>query len=148
MAKKKEKTKKAESTKVKGKESKKALTKKKRKKKIPKAHVYVNCSYNNTVITFADHSGNVFATSSGGIVGFKGSKKGTAFAATRAAYDAYEKAARYGVNEAVVVIKGVGMGRRSAVQGLRSAGLIITSLSDHTPIPHNGCRPRKRPRGS
>jgi small subunit ribosomal protein S11 len=98
------------------------------------------------VISFQDYSGNVFAWSSCGCVGFKGSRKGTAFAATKAAYDAYEKASRYGVQEASVVVKGVGMGRRSAVKGLRTAGLIITSLSDHSPVAHNGCRPRKKPR--
>jgi small subunit ribosomal protein S11 len=108
----------------------------------------VNCSYNNTIISFTDLSGNVFASGSTGTAGFSGSKKGTAFAATKAAYDAYNKAARYGVKEASVVIKGVGMGRRAAVKGLRTAGLIVTSLSDKTPIPHNGCRPRKKPRGS
>lgn len=123
-------------------------SKKSKKKSIPKAMVSVNCSYNNTIISFMDYSGGVFASSSGGSVGFKGSKKGTAFAATRAAFDAYEKASKFGVVEAIVIIKGVGMGRRSAVQGLRSAGLIITSLSDKTPVPHNGCRPRKKPRGS
>lgn len=122
--------------------------KKKKKKNIPKAQVFVNCSYNNTIISFIDFGGNVFASSSAGIAGFSGSKKGTAFAATKAAYDAYEKASRFGVQEAAVIIRGVGMGRRAAVKGLRTAGLIITSLSDRTPIPHNGCRPRKRPRGS
>ncbi|MDD3647366.1 MAG: 30S ribosomal protein S11 [Candidatus Dojkabacteria bacterium] len=119
---------------------------KKKKKSYPKAKVTLNCSYNNVVISFQDYSGNVFAWSSCGCVGFKGSRKGTAFAATKAAYDAYEKASRYGVQEASVVVKGVGMGRRSAVKGLRTAGLIITSLSDHSPVAHNGCRPRKKPR--
>lgn len=123
-------------------------TKKKKRKNITKARVYIYCSYNNTIITFADYSGNVFATSSSGCAGFSGSKKGTAFAATKAAYDAYDKASKFGVKEASVVIKGVGMGRRSAAKGLRTAGLIITSLSDHTPVAFNGCRPRKRPRGS
>jgi len=126
----------------------KAVSKKKKVKNITKAKVYLYCSYNNTIITFTDYSGNVFTKSSSGCVGFQGSKKGTAFAATRAAYDAYQKASRYGVQEAVAIVKGVGMGRRAAIKGLRTAGLIITSLSDCTPIAHNGCRPRKRPRGS
>jgi small subunit ribosomal protein S11 len=126
----------------------KVKSKKKKRVNVPKAKVYVNCSYNSTIISFTDYSGNVFAWSSSGCAGFKGSRKGTAFAATKAAYDAYEKAQKYGVQEASVVVKGVGMGRRAAVKGLRTAGLIITSLSDHTPIPHNGCRPRKKPRGS
>jgi len=123
-------------------------TKKRKKKIIQKAKVYVSCSYNNTVISFSDYSGNVIVWSSCGAAGFKGSKKGTAFAATKAAYDAFDKAARLGVKEAAVIIKGVGMGRRAAVKGLRTAGLIITSLADETPVSHNGCRPRKRPRGS
>ncbi len=130
------------------KKDKKVKSKKKKKVNIPKAKVTVTCSYNNTIITFADMSGNVFAWSSPGCAGFSGSKKGTAFAATKAAYDAYDKAARSGVKEATVTVKGIGMGRQAALKGLRSAGLVITSLSDKTPIPHNGCRPRKKPRGS
>jgi small subunit ribosomal protein S11 len=120
----------------------------KKRKNITKAKVFVNCSYNNTLISFCDFSGNVFAWSSSGAAGFSGSKRGTAFAATKAAYDAFDKAARFGVKEAAVVVKGVGMGRKAAVKGLRTAGLIITSLADETPVPHNGCRPRKLPRGS
>jgi small subunit ribosomal protein S11 len=142
---------KKETKEKKEKESKPTVEKKKSRKKkrnVTKAKVTVNCSYNNTIISFADYSGNVFAWSSCGSAGFRGSKKGTAFASTKAAYDAYEKASRFGVQEATVVVKGVGMGRRAAVKGLRTAGLIITSLSDETPIPHNGCRPRKKPRGS
>jgi len=122
--------------------------KKRKKKMVPKAKVFISCSYNNTIISFTDYSGNVFAWSSTGCAGFRGSKKGTAFASTKAAYDAFEKARRFGVLEATVIVKGVGMGRRAAVKGLRTAGLVITSLSDHTPVPHNGCRPRKKPRGS
>lgn len=125
---------------------KEAKKKKKKKRNIPKARVYVSCSYNNTLISFTDHKGEVFAAGSPGTVGFKGSKRGTAFAATKAAYDVYNKASKFGVKEASVVVKGVGMGRRAAVKGLRTAGLIITSLSDRTPIPHNGCRPRKQRR--
>lgn len=129
------------------KRQKNQVSKKKAKRKnIPKAKVTVNCSYNNVIISFADYSGNVFAWSSCGCVGFSGSKKGTAFAATKAAVDAYNKASRFGVKEASVVIKGIGMGRRSAAKGLRTAGLVITSLSDHTPIPFNGCRSRKKPK--
>ena len=130
------------------KKSTKLKKKKKTKKQVPKAVVYVKCSYNNTIITITDPLGNAIASSSGGVVGIKGSKKGTAYSATKAAYDAYDKASKHGVQKASVIIKGVGMGRKAAVKGLRSAGLIITSLSDHTPIPHNGCRPRKMPRGS
>lgn len=133
---------------TKEKESKEVVKVKKKKKIITKAVVYVNCTYNNTIISFADHLGNIFASSSSGCVGIKGARKGTAYAATKSAYDAYDKASKFGIQEAAVVVKGVGMGRKAAVKGLRTAGLIITSLSDRTPIPHNGCRPRKKPRGS
>lgn len=115
---------------------------------IQKARVYVKASYNNTQITFTDYDGNVLGHSSGGALGFKGSRKSTAFAATRAAADAYEKVKKYGVKEATVAISGAGMGRQAAVKGLQSAGLVITTLTDNTAIPHNGCRPRKKPRGS
>jgi small subunit ribosomal protein S11 len=142
-----------EKQKVKGKKEKETVDKKekvskKKKKNISKARVFVSCSYNNTLISFADYTGAIFAWSSAGSVGFRGSKKGTAFAATKAAYDAFDKATKYGVQEAIVTVKGVGMGRQAAVKGLRTAGLVITSISDETPVPHNGCRPRKKPRGS
>jgi small subunit ribosomal protein S11 len=124
------------------------VAKTKKRKNVNVAKVYINCTYNNTILTFTDYSGNVIANSSCGCVGFRGSKKGTAFAATKAAYDSFEKASKYGVVEASVIVKGIGMGRHAAIKGLRTAGLIITSLSDKTPVPHNGCRPRKKPRGS
>ena len=130
-------------------EDKKTIKVKKKsnkKRNVPKGIVYVTCSYNNTLVTFTDLSGNLLSSSSGGGVGIKGSRKGTAFAATKAAIDAYEKASKYQVQEASVVIKGVGMGRKAALKGLRSAGLVITSLSDRTSVAHNGCRPRKYPR--
>lgn len=119
-----------------------------KRKNVPKVTVYVKCSYNNTLITFADPMGNVIASSSSGYVGIKGARKGTAYAATKSAIDAFQRATRYGVQEAAVIVKGVGMGRKAALKGLRSAGLVITSLSDRTPVPHDGCRPRKKPRGS
>lgn len=126
----------------------KKVKKSKIKKQVPKANVYVKSSYNNTAITFTDLNGNVLSTSSSGTVGFSGSKKSTAYAATRAGEDAYQKAQKYGVKEAVVYIKGAGMGRQAAVKGLRTSGLKITLLSDITPVPHNGCRPKRKPRGS
>lgn len=126
----------------------KVTAEKKAKKKIqvPKVKVYVNSTYNNTIVSITDYSGNVLAQSSPGIVGFSGSKKSTAYAATKAAEDAVLRAAKYGVKEASVIIKGTGMGRQAAVKGLRSSGLNIISLSDFTPIPHGGVTPRKKPR--
>jgi small subunit ribosomal protein S11 len=146
MAKKEKKAKKEKETK----KPEKAVEVKKKKKRInvSKAVVYINSSYNNTVVSIADPTGAVLAWSSPGVVGFSGSKKSTAYAATRAAEDAVQKAQKYGVREAIVLIKGTGLGRQAAVKGLRSAGLRITSLSDRTPIPHGGTSPRKKPRGS
>lgn len=145
---------KSEASKKQKKDSKKEAktTKKSSKKKnkitVQKAKVYVTSSYNNTNITITDYDGNVLAWSSPGAVGFKGSRKSTAFAATKAAEDVVEKAQKYGVKQALVIVKGTGMGRQAAVKGLRTAGLRLTSLSDHTPVRHGGTIPRKKPRGS
>jgi len=128
-----------------GRGAKKVSTKKKKKIQVPKAQVFIKSSYNNTMISICDYEGNVLAWSSPGSVGFSGSRKSTAFAATKAAIDAVEKAAKYGVKEVTVIVKGTGMGRQAGVKGLRTAGLKITSLSDHTSIPHGGTTPRKRP---
>lgn len=123
-------------------------TKKKKKISVAKAKIFVTSSYNNTNITITDYDGNVLAWSSPGAVGFKGSRKSTAFAATKAAEDAVQKAQKYGIQSAIVIVKGTGMGRQAAVKGIRTAGLRVTSLSDHTPVPHGGTMPRKKPRGS
>lgn len=120
--------------------------KKKKKVQVPKVKVYVNSTYNNTIVTITDYNGNVLTQSSPGMVGFSGSKKSTAYAATKAAEDCVARAQKYGVKEGMVIIKGAGMGRQAAVKGLRSAGLNIISLSDFTPIPHGGSTPRKKPR--
>ena len=128
--------------------SKKFKNKKKKKLNVQKVKVYVTSSYNNTMITIADYDGNVLSWSSPGVIGFKGSKKSTAFAATKAAEDAVAKAQKFGVTQGTVIVKGTGMGRQAAVKGLRTGGLRLTSLSDHTPIPHGGTTPRKKPRGS
>lgn len=124
----------------------KAVEKKKKKVQVSKVKVYINSTYNNTIVTITDYEGNVLVQSSPGIVGFTGSKKSTAYAATKAAEDAVMKGAKYGIREAMVIIKGAGMGRQAAVKGLRSAGLSINSLSDFTPLPHGGVTPRKLPR--
>lgn len=147
MAKKGEKKNKKENT-MKKAPVKAVKSSKKKKINVPKVTVFIKSSYNNTMISISDPTGNVLSWSSPGSVGFSGSKKSTAYAATRAAEDAVNKAQKYGVREANVVIKGAGLGRQAAVKGLRSAGLRITSLSDHTPIPHGGVSPRKKPRGS
>ena len=121
-------------------------SKKKQKKNVPSCHVYVEASFNNTIITITDPEGNVLVSSSPGVVGFSGTKKSTAFAATKAAENAVVKAKRFGIREAKVYIKGAGSGRNAAVKGLDASGLRITLLSDITPLPHNGCRSRKKPR--
>lgn len=130
------------------KDADKAVAKKKKKQQVLKGYVFVNSTYNNTMVSVTDAAGNVLSWSSPGSIGFSGSRKSTAYAATKAAEDAVVKAQKYGFKEAIVIIKGAGMGRQAAVKGLRSAGLKITSLSDHTAIPHGGTYARKRPRGS
>lgn len=126
--------------------AKKAEVKKKKKVTTPKVKVLVHASYNNTIVSITDYTGNVVASSSGGSVGFTGSRKSTAYAATRAGQDAASKALKIGAQEAVVIVTGIGEGRNAAVKGVRSAGLKITSLSDHTPIAHGGVKPRKMPK--
>lgn len=127
---------------------KKNEPKKKKKGKLAssKVKVIINSSYNNTLVSITDYNGNVIATSSGGSMGFTGSRKSTGYAATRAGEDAAKKAMKVGAGEAIVIVKGIGEGRQSAVKGLRAAGLRITSLSDFTPIPHGGCKPRRMPK--
>ena len=106
----------------------------------------VLATFNNTIVTITDPSGCVLSWSSAGKSGFKGSRKSSAYAATMAAQDAAKAAQAYGLKEVEVKLKGPGAGRESAVRGFQSAGLLITLISDHTPVPHNGCRPRKRRR--
>lgn len=121
--------------------------KKKTKKTVEKGIAKIRATFNNTLITLSDMDGNTLVQSSPPVVGFKGSKRSTAFAATLAAVDAGEKAKKkYGLKEVVVYIKGAGAGRNAAVKGLDSVGIRITKLVDTTPIPHNGCRSRKAPR--
>lgn len=125
----------------------KAVKKKKTKKTVTTGTATIKATFNNTVITLADTDGNTLAQGSPAVVGFKGSKRSTAFAATKAAIDVAERAIKkYGLKEIKVYIKGAGTGRNAAVKGLDSAGLRVTMLVDRTPIPHNGCRSRKAPR--
>ena len=124
-----------------------ATSKKSKKRSVTSGIATIQSTFNNTIISITDENGEVLVQSSPAVVGFKGARRSTAFAATKAAADAAEKAIKkYGIREVKVVIKGPGAGRNAAVKGLDSAGLKITTLVDRTPIPHNGCRPRKIPR--
>lgn len=124
-----------------------ATSKKKAKRTVTSGVVTVQSTFNNTLISITDTNGEVLVQGGPSLVGFKGTKRSTAFAATKAATDAAEKAIKkYGLKEVKVIVSGPGAGRNAAVKGLDSAGLKITTLLDRTPLPHNGCRPRKAPR--
>ena len=123
-----------------------AKKKKKEKKNIEQGKIHIQASFNNTIVTVTDNQGNAIAWSSTGMHGFKGSRKSTPFAARVVAEDAIRKAMDNGVRSLDVYVKGPGTGRESALRSLQSVGYIITSIKDVTPIPHNGCRPRKRRR--
>ena len=123
-----------------------ATTKKKVKRNIVDATAYINASFNNTIITITDKSGNVLAWSSAGTCGFKGSRKSTPFAAQIAAEKVGNIVREYGVKNLELYIKGPGPGRDSASRSLNALGFKIINISDKTPLPHNGCRPRKRRR--
>ena len=127
-------------------EKKKTKTKSKAKRKVTNGVAHVVSSFNNTIISISDENGNVLAWSSAGHKGFKGSRKSTPFAAQIAAEDVGNKAKEYGLKTLRVEVSGPGSGRESALRSLQSVGYIITSIKDVTPIPHNGCRPRKRRR--
>lgn len=133
----------------KGKKGKKEVKIKARKKKAQKTVtigcVYVQATYNNTIVTVTDQNGNVLSWSSAGKNGFKGAKKATPFAASVITRDAIEKAKACGLKDAQVFVKGVGMGREAAVRAINANGLNVLSIQDVTPIPHNGCR-KPRPR--
>lgn len=114
---------------------------KKTVKEVPSGRAYIQATYNNTVVSFTDLTGNVLAWSSGGRIGFKGPKKSTAYAASLVVKDAIDKAASYGLKEVRVFVRGVGAGREAAVRALNAQGLQIAGIKDMTRIPHNGCRP-------
>ena len=120
--------------------------KKKVKKNIVSGVAHVNSTYNNPLVTISDAQGNVVSWSSAGMQGFKGSRKSTPYAAQMAAEDAGRKAQEHGMRELEVLVKGPGSGRESALRALSIVGFTIRSIKDITPIPHNGCRPRKRRR--
>ena len=126
---------------------KKVVKKRKELRKVDKGQVHIHASFNNTIVTITDPQGNVVSWSSAGAVGFKGSKKSTPFAAQMASEAAAKAAVDNGMQKVEVVVKGPGPGRESAIRSLQVAHLQIISIQDVTPIPHNGCRPPKRPRG-
>lgn len=118
------------------------------KKNIPKGQAHIHSTFNNTIVTITDSEGNVQAWSSAGALGFKGSRKSTPFAAQMAAEAAAKQAVDVcGMRKVDVTVKGPGPGREAAIRSLQVAGLELTSINDVTPIPHNGCRPPKQPRG-
>ncbi len=120
--------------------------KKKEKKNIPVGVAHIKATFNNTLVTITDPIGNVVSWSSSGVQGFKGSRKGTPFAAQLAAQDAAKKAMEHGMRSVDVLVKGPGAGREAALRALQAAGLSINLIRDVSPIPHNGCRPPKRRR--
>ena len=120
--------------------------KRKVKKNIPEAQAHIHSTYNNTVVSITDKDGNVISWASAGTIGYKGSKKKTPFAAGQAAEAAAGVATASGVKKVEVFVKGLGSGRENAIRALQTAGLEITAINDETPVPHNGCRPPKRPR--
>lgn len=122
---------------------KSAKSRKKVRKNVPLAHVYITATYNNTMVTIAEPNGNALAWSSAGSNGFKGTRKATPYAATVTVEKALEKAATYGIARANVYVKGIGTGREQAIRGLHAAGVEMEAIYDVTPVPHNGCRQKK-----
>jgi small subunit ribosomal protein S11 len=125
---------------------KKTFKKRGEKRVVHHGFAHIQASFNNTLITITDTEGNVVSWSSAGAIGFKGSRKGTPFAATQAAMAACNVAKTFGMRSCEVLVKGPGSGRESAVRALQNAGIEVKSIRDVTPIPHNGCRPPKRRR--
>ncbi len=123
------------------------IRKRKVRKNIPNGVAHIHSTFNNTIVTITDSNGNAIAWSSAGALGFKGSKKSTPFAAQSASEACAKAAVDNGVMRVEVSVKGPGPGREAAIRALQVAGIEITSIKDVTPVPHNGCRPPKRPRG-
>lgn len=126
--------------------AKRTKTKKKVKKNILNGVVHIWSTFNNTIVSITDPNGNVIAWSTAGMNGFKGSRKSTPFAAQLASQDAAKKAMEHGLRNVEVFVKGPGPGRESALKALQATGLTVTMIKDVTPIPHNGCKPKKRRR--
>jgi small subunit ribosomal protein S11 len=126
--------------------AKRQRTRRRDRKSVPIGRAYIQSTFNNTIVTITDVSGAVVCWGSSGTVGFKGSRKSTAFAAQRAAEDAARKGKEQGLREVDVLVRGSGAGREAAIRSLVAQGILVTSIKDVTPLPHNGCRPRKRRR--
>jgi small subunit ribosomal protein S11 len=116
------------------------------RRNIPHGRAYIHASYNNTIVTITDPEGNSVAWSSGGTIGYKGSKKGTPYAAQLAAADAVKKAQSFGMGQVEVIVRGTGSGREQAIRAIQASGIEVKSIMDDTPVPHNGCRPAKKNR--
>lgn len=123
-----------------------ARVKRREKKNIINGVVHINATFNNTIVTIADEAGNVVSWATAGASGFKGSKKSTPYAAQIASDNAAKKAMEHGLRNVAVIVKGPGSGRETALRALHAAGLTVSTVKDVTPVPHNGCRPRKRRR--
>jgi len=121
-------------------------TRRREKKNVPAGHAHIQASFNNTIISITDLAGSVISWGSGGVAGFKGSRKSTPYAAAQSAEGAAKKAMEHGMRQVEVFVKGPGAGREQAIRSLQAAGLEVTAITDVTPIPHNGCRPPKRRR--
>jgi small subunit ribosomal protein S11 len=127
-------------------QKKRTKVRKRERKSVPAGRAYIQSTFNNTIVTLTDPQGNVIAWGSSGAAGFKGSRKGTPYAAQLAARDAARKAMDHGLRQIEVLVKGPGSGREAAIRSLQSSGLYITGIRDVTPIPHDGCRSPKRRR--
>jgi small subunit ribosomal protein S11 len=123
-----------------------AKVRRRERKSVPMGHVHIQATFNNTIITITDPTGATVAWGSGGLAGFKGSRKSTPYAAALSADGAARRAAEHGMRSVEVFVKGPGAGREQAIRSLQAAGLEVTAITDVTPIPHNGCRPPKRRR--
>jgi len=121
-------------------------TKKRVRRSLSEGKAFIHASYNNTIVTITDMDGNTVAWSSAGSIGYKGSKKGTPYAAQLAAADATRKAQNLGISQLDIIIRGTGSGREQAIRSIQATGVNVRSIIDDTPTPHNGCRPRKRKR--
>ncbi len=127
-------------------QKKRTKTRRRERKSVPVGRAYIQSTFNNTIVTLTDPQGNVIAWGSSGSARFKGSRKGTPYAAQLAARDAARKGMEHGLRQVEVYVRGPGSGREAAIRSLQGSGLTITSIRDVTPTPHNGCRPRKRRR--
>jgi small subunit ribosomal protein S11 len=127
-------------------QQKKTRTRKRERKLIHEGKAFVTSTFNNTIISLTDNKGNVLAWGSSGTAGFKGSRKGTPYAAQMAAQAASAKAREHGLRQVEVFVRGPGSGREAAIRSIQAAGIVVSGIRDITPVPHNGCRPRKRRR--